>query len=159
MPELDGISLIREIKRIDPGIRLIVLSMHDHEKYLSAAFAEGADGYLLKSVGAEELIFALKYVNGGGKYLCAELGIKLLDSFNQSQQFRQELQTDIDFSLREMEVLNLIAEGLTNLEIGEKLFLSKRTVEGHRQSLLEKTNSKNTAMLIRFAVLHGLISS
>jgi DNA-binding NarL/FixJ family response regulator len=156
MPELDGISMIKHLRAINSTIRVIVLSMHDNEKYLAAAFAEGTDGYLLKSVGAQELVFAIKHVHSGGKYLCAELGLKLLESFN--QQSKHEQQSDIDFSLREIEVLNLIAEGLTNVEIADKLFVSKRTVEGHRQSLLEKTNSKNTAMLIRFAVLQGMVS-
>ncbi|MNR30328.1 Oxygen regulatory protein NreC [compost metagenome] len=64
---------------------------------------------------------------------------------------------EIDFSLRELEILQLIAEGLTNLEMSEKLFLSKRTIEGHRQSLLDKTGSKNSAALIRYGVINGLI--
>ena len=64
---------------------------------------------------------------------------------------------EIDFSMREMEVLHLIAEGLTNTEMSDKLFISKRTIEGHRQSLIDKTASKNTAALIRFAVLNGLV--
>lgn len=67
------------------------------------------------------------------------------------------IRNDIEFSTREIEVLQLIAQGLTNLEMSEKLFLSKRTIEGHRQNLIEKTGSKNTAALIRFAVLSGIV--
>jgi DNA-binding NarL/FixJ family response regulator len=158
MPEMDGISLIGEVKRISPQTRVVILSMLDNEKYVAQAFAEGASGYLLKSVSADELLFALKHVNSGGKYLCAELSIRMLDkqlhtlpaTFDQNRQ-------QIDFSMREIEILHLIAEGLTNNEMSDKLFISKRTIEGHRQSLIEKTGSRNTAALIRFAVLSGIV--
>lgn len=158
MPELDGLALLKEIKGLNLHTRVIILSMHDNEKYISQAFLEGASGYLLKSVSADELIFALKHVHNGGKYLCAEIAIKM---FEKSVQCGQNIlsvpQQKIDFSAREMEVLRLIAEGLTNNEMSDKLFISKRTVEGHRQSLLEKTGSRNTAALIRYAVLNGFV--
>ena len=81
-----------------------------------------------------------------------------MDTMLQSKQYLMTMSdNEIDFSLRELEILQLIAEGLTNLEMSEKLFLSKRTIEGHRQSLLDKTGSKNSAALIRYGVLHGLI--
>jgi DNA-binding NarL/FixJ family response regulator len=158
MPEMDGIALIREIKIHNPEIKIVMLSMLDNEKYLSQAFSEGASGYLLKSVSADELLFAIKHVHSGGKYICSELSVQLLDklmhtvnpAFDKSHQ-------DIDFSMREIEVLHLIAEGLTNNEMSDKLYVSKRTIEGHRQSLIEKTGSRNTAALIRFAVLSGIV--
>lgn len=159
MPEIDGISLTPLVQEINPDIRMVILSMHDNEKYISSAFSKGAEGYLLKNVAANELIFALKHIYGGGKYLCSELGMKLVDTLSKTNLLSApENHIDLDFSLREIEVLNLIADGLTNLEIADKLFISRRTVEGHRQSLLDKTNSKNTAMLIRFAY-HNLLLS
>lgn len=158
MPEMDGMQLLKEIKNKFPEIKVIMLSMHDHEKYVVEAFKNGADGYLLKNMGAEELIFAVKFVNQGRKYLCSELTMSLMDTMLKSRQFLMAMPSnEIDFSLRELEILQLIAEGLTNLEMSEKLFLSKRTIEGHRQSLLDKTSSKNSAALIRYGVLHGLI--
>ena len=158
MPELDGISLIRELKLSSPQTRVMMLSMLDNEKYVSQAFSEGASGYLLKSVSADELVFALKHVSGGGKYLCAELAIRLLDKLMQSPAIpASPASSHIDFSMREIEILHLIAEGLTNNEMSDRLFISKRTIEGHRQSLIEKTGSRNTAALIRFAVLSGII--
>ncbi len=158
MPGMDGMQLLREVKAKYPKIKVMMLSMHDHEKYIIEAFKNGAEGYLLKNIGAEELIFAVKFVNQGRKYLCAELTMSLMDTLLQSKQFLMSMpDNEIDFSLRELEILQLIAEGLTNLEMSEKLFLSKRTIEGHRQSLLDKTNSKNSAALIRYGVLHGLI--
>ena len=159
MPEMDGITLIAELKSVSPDTQIIMLSMLDNEKYIAQAFIEGARGYLLKNISEEELNFALRYVSGGGRYLCAELAEKLLDKLisNPLQQANAAGQ-NIDFSLREMEVLHLIAEGYTNTEMADKLFLSKRTIEGHRQALIDKTGAKNTAALIRFAVINGFIS-
>jgi DNA-binding NarL/FixJ family response regulator len=158
MPEMDGISLIREMKLIDPAVKVVILSMHDNEKYVIEAFIEGAAGYMLKNVSADELIFSLKYIHNGSKYLCSALTMKMMDNLINHKQYQYTAnQHAIDFSMREIEILQLIAEGLTNSEMSEKLFISKRTIEGHRQSLLEKTESKNTAALIRFAVLNGII--
>ena len=158
MPELDGISLIRELKVASPETRVVMLSMLDNEQYVSQAFSEGASGYLLKNVSADELVFALKHVSTGGKYLCAELSIRLLDKLMQSPVIPlNQVNPQVEFSMREIEILHLIADGLTNNEMSDKLFISKRTIEGHRQSLIEKTGSRNTAALIRFAVLSGIV--
>lgn len=158
MPEMDGIALIREIKAHKPETKIVMLSMLDNEKYVSQAFSEGASGYLLKSVSADELLFAIKHVNSGGKYMCSELSVKLLDKLMHTvNPTFDKSHHDIDFSMREIEVLQLIAEGLTNNEMSDKLYVSKRTIEGHRQSLIEKTGSRNTAALIRFAVLSGIV--
>jgi len=159
MPEMDGISLIAQLRTLSPSTHVVMLSMLDNEKYVAQAFIEGARGYLLKNVGEDELNFALRYVAGGGKYLCAELAEKLLDKLTQTTIQQPETNGQhIDFSLREMEVLHLIAEGYTNTEMADKLFLSKRTIEGHRQALIDKTGAKNTAALIRFAVVNGFIN-
>jgi two-component system response regulator NreC len=159
MPEMDGISMIKHVKETNPNIQVVILSMHDNEKYVMEAFAEGAAGYLLKNVAAEELIYALKSIHNGGRYLCAELTMKLIDDLITNRQYPSvKNKLTVDFSSREIEVLNHIAEGLTNTEMAEKLFISKRTVEGHRQSLIDKTGSKNTAALISFAFSNGLIN-
>jgi DNA-binding NarL/FixJ family response regulator len=158
MPGLDGISLIKKIKELNPDVRIVMLSMLDNEKYVAQAFSEGASGYLLKNVSADELLFSLKHVHNGGKYLCSELAMRLLEKllYNTNSPVITAAPR-IDFSSREIEILHLIAEGLTNNEMSEKLFISKRTIEGHRQSLIEKTGSRNTAALIRFAVLNGIV--
>lgn len=159
MPVMDGMTMLKAIKINYPNVKVVFLSMLDNEKYVSQAFKEGASGYVFKSVSSEELIFSLRQVNNGNRYLCTELALNLLDrSLQESVVFATTQESKIDFSEREVEVLQLIAEGLTNTEIAEKIFISKRTVEGHRQSLLEKTGSRNTATLIRFAILNGFIS-
>jgi len=136
----------------------VMLSMHDNEKYISQSFMEGAVGYLLKNISAEELVFSLKHVETGKKYICAELAVNMLNKLITNGVLEQDSTfSEADFSSREIEVLHLIAEGLTNLEMAEKLFISKRTVEGHRQSLLDKTGSRNTAKLIRYAATNGLL--
>ncbi|SFG82107.1 response regulator transcription factor [Pedobacter insulae] len=157
MPEMDGITLIKELKQAHPQIDVVILSMHDNEKYIAQAFLAGAKGYLLKNVNADELLFALKHISMGAKYICSELSLMMLDKVIISNQSINISQNNIDFSLREIEILNLLGEGLTNSEMAEKLFISKRTIEGHRQSLIEKTGVKNSAALIRFAVLNGII--
>lgn len=158
MPLLDGLSLLKETKENYPGIYTVMLTMINDETYIYQAFISGADGYILKNVSSEELIFALKQVSSGRKYLCSELVANLLNQWMFSISNTQiEKEKILDLTSREIEILSLIAQGQTNQEMAETLFLSKRTVEGHRQSLLEKTSSKNTASLIRFAVLNGII--
>jgi DNA-binding NarL/FixJ family response regulator len=160
MPEMNGIELINKIKLSYPDIKVVVLSMLDHEKYVIEAFRAGACGYILKNVSSEELIFALRHIHSTNeRYLCNEISLKLLDRLiTMPDTIALADHLNIDLSKRELEVLALIAEGYTNQEIAEKLFTSKRTVEGHRQNLIDKTGARNTAALIRFAIVNGLIS-
>ena len=161
MPEMNGLELCEHINEFYPKTKVIMLSMLDHEKYVSQALQAGAKGYLLKSVNEEELIFSIKHVMYNSFYVCAELAYKLLskslmglrigDSKNQ--------QVKVDFSSREIEILELIADGYTNLEIAEKLFTSKRTVEGHRLQMISKTGVRNTAALVKYCLIHGILKS
>ncbi|MVN22369.1 response regulator [Mucilaginibacter arboris] len=160
MPQMTGIELAAQVKNKFPKVKLLVLSMLDHEKYVVEAFKAGAIGYILKNVTATELIYALLHVcRNNERYVCHELSLRMLDKLIKKQDvvIPDEL-ADVDISKREIEVLSLIAEGYTNLEIADKLYTSKRTVEGHRQNLIDKTGSRNTAALIRYAILGGLIS-
>lgn len=158
MPEMSGLELITHLKMTNPNIKTIVLSMHDDVKRITACLNEGASGYLLKNADTEELVFAIKRIYDGHTYISAELVEKIFKmTLNDTSANSLFLQSD-DFSSRELEILLLIADGLTNIDIAEKLFLSKRTVEGHRQSLLQKTNSTNTATLIRYAAKAQLLT-
>jgi len=159
MPEMGGIELAAELKSTAPKVKTLLLTMMDHEKYVVKAFNSGALGYLLKNVSSDELIFAIKHVCKGERYICSELALRFLDRLIQvPESSYTESQTDIEFSKRETEVLHLIAEGYTNQEIADQLFTSKRTVEGHRQSMIDKTGTRNTAALIKFALQNGIIS-
>ncbi|MBC8986342.1 response regulator transcription factor [Pedobacter sp. N36a] len=160
MPEMDGISLLKEVKRTHPTVKILMLSMHDHELYIQKAFQKGASGYLLKSVSTNELIFAIKHINNGGKYLGTELTMNLLERKPLTgRSFVEKEELKVEFSIREAEVLQLIAEGMTNLEMADKLFVSKRTIEGYRQAMIEKSGVRNTAALIRYALLNGILKS
>ena len=158
MPELDGIILISEIKALYPKIKIVILSMHNQKKQVIRAFQAGAYGYLLKTVNPEEMVFAVRHIYNGGRYLCAELSMAMLDTeLFMENKILSSNKLKLEFSSREIDVLQLIAQGKTNQEMSDKLFLSKRTIEGHRQSLIQKTGSRNTAALIRYAMLHGII--
>lgn len=160
MPEMNGIELTAQVKKKFSQIKVIILSMLDHDKYIIEAFKAGASGYLLKNVTATELVFAVKHVcTTNEQYICREIALRLLNKLvNKSDIAITDELVEIDISKREIEVLTLIAEGFTNMEIADKLYTSKRTVEGHRQNLIDKTGSRNTAALIRYAILSGLIS-
>lgn len=158
MPEMDGIAMITELKSKNIDIPVVLLSMLDEEKYSSAAFLAGAKGYLSKNVEIDELIFAINTVIKGNRYFEAELCIKILERYHtQLVNFQSNTSKTISLSDRELSVLELIAEGRTNQQMADQLFLSRRTVEGIRQGILERTGAKNTAALIKFAILNGLI--
>lgn len=158
MPEMNGLELVQALRKLHPHLKVIILTMYDDLNHVSTVFQSGASAYLLKSSETEELEFAVKMVSKNRKYMGTELIDKLIniqfDSLYQTQ-----APTNLEqYTERELQVLQLIAEGLTNNEISNKLFLSKRTIEGYRQSLLQKTTQNNTASLIRFAIKNRLIS-
>jgi DNA-binding NarL/FixJ family response regulator len=158
MPEMSGMEMVAQISQAYPKIKVIMLSMLDHEKYIMQAFKAGATGYILKNVDANELVFAIRHVcTSNDKYICNELSLRLLDKLMHAPDTNFEVE-DLDITKREVEVLSLIAEGYTNQEIADKLFTSKRTIEGNRQMLIEKTGTRNTAALIRYAILNNIIS-
>lgn len=160
MPEMTGMEMTVEVKSRFPKVKVIILTMLDHEKYILQAFKNGASAYILKNITSDELVFCIKHVClNNDRYICNELALRMLDKLiNKPEPVVPNESAEIDLSKREVEVLSLIAEGYTNFEIADKLFTSKRTVEGHRQNLLDKTGSRNTAALIRYAILSGLIS-
>jgi two-component system response regulator NreC len=158
MPHMSGMDLLKQVTTAYPEIRMIILTMVNDEITVSSAFENGAGGYLLKHVGIDELIFAINHVSCGGKYLSTDLAHYFFKKSVQMLNEPKERATEVAFTSRELEILELLSDGYTNVEMGEKLFLSVRTIEGHRQSLIDKTKSKNTAVLIKYAVIHGLVS-
>jgi two-component system response regulator NreC len=158
MPDMNGIDLISNLKSSYPKIKILVLTMLDHEKYVIQALDAGAHGYLLKNVNIAEIVFAIKQIVAGYKYICSSISIKLLSQISgRYTATSTHLKSSIEISKREIEILALIAQGYTNSEIADKLFTSKRTIEGNRQNLLEKTGTKNTASLINFVVRNRII--
>jgi DNA-binding NarL/FixJ family response regulator len=161
MPVLDGFATMPLLQEQHPGVQVVVLSMLDREDYVHRIMQAGALGYVLKSAESSEILFAIRTVATGRHFLCTEVGISTLNRLvNRPAAARSDASSahkSSDLSSREMEVLRLIAEGLTNAEIADKLFTSKRTIETHRQNIIEKTQAKNTAALIRYAMGQGLI--
>lgn len=160
MPEMNGVALIQKIKEAGLNIRIVILSMLDHEKHVVQAFKAGAHGYLLKNIDQDEVFFAIRHVYAGRRYVCSDLSNRLLDRLIKIQATEPEEGSghNADFSEREIEVLQLISHGYTNQQIADQLFTSKRTVEGYRQSMLERTSTKNTPELIRYALINGVIN-
>jgi DNA-binding NarL/FixJ family response regulator len=160
MPVMDGFATAMRLREEFPQVRVLALSMLAEELYIGRMLEAGASGYLLKSAGKDEILHAIRQVMDGKLYLCSEVGLamlhKVLDGNTSSATTTSTHKTQL-LSKREMEVLQLIAEGLTNAEIAEQLFTSKRTVETHRQNILEKTQAKNTAALVKIALSDGLI--
>jgi DNA-binding NarL/FixJ family response regulator len=159
MPVMTGVELLQQVKERFPATKVIILSALDNEKYLSKAYQAGANGYLLKSVTSDEMNFAIKHVMQNNQYFCTELTSRIFNKLlTLPDPKAAEYINDIEFSEREIEILNLLSEGYTNQEIGEKLFTSKRTVEGIRQSMIAKTGVRNTLALVRYAMANSLVS-
>jgi DNA-binding NarL/FixJ family response regulator len=157
MPDMDGLELTRHVSDEYPDVKVIILSMLDQEKHVFEAFHAGVKGYLLKNSSLEEMINAVRLVASGREVICSELAIKILRRAAKSDPSIQGDPDAVDLSNREKEVLTLIAEGHTNEEIADKVFCSRRTVEGHRQSLINKLGARNTAQLIYLASKKGLL--
>lgn len=151
MPGTDGVELCAMMKEKYPGIFILGLSTFNQGLYIKKMMENGASGYILKNSSKEELLKAIHTVNSGGIFFSGEAGEALMEYQKSSKEQLPEL------SPREKEILGLIAEGYTNPQIAEKIFLSSFTVDSHRKNLLAKLNVKNTATLIKFAVENKLI--
>jgi len=151
LPDTSGVDLCAVVKQKYPGIFILGLSTFNQGLYIKQMMENGASGYILKNSSREELLKAIHAVCDGGIYFSGEVG----ESLKQYQ--RSSVMEVPVLSRREKEVLELIAEGYTNPQIAEKLFVSPFTVDSHRKNLIAKLNVKNTAMLIRFAVENKLI--
>ena len=142
LPDKSGIDLCKEVKTKYPAIHIVGLSSFNQQSFIQKMIDNGASGYVLKNATREELIEAIDVVLSGQKFLSHEAATTILKN--------EDSKIPI-LTRREKEVLVLIAEGLTNHEIGEKLFISTTTVDTHRKNLLAKFEAKNTATLIRMA--------
>ncbi|MEO5890955.1 MAG: response regulator transcription factor [Ferruginibacter sp.] len=151
MPGMDGIELCAVMKEKYPGIMILGLSTFNQGLYIKKMVENGASGYILKNSSKEELIKAIHAVHEGNIFFSGEVGTALQEYQRSSGIVLPEL------TPREKEVLQLIAEGYTNPQIAEKIFLSPFTVDSHRKNLLAKLGVKNTACLVRLAVERKLL--
>ncbi|GAA4054168.1 response regulator transcription factor [Hymenobacter glaciei] len=157
MPVLDGLATTHRLRAEYPDLRILLLSMMTHERTIGEALAAGAHGYVLKNADKYEVVAALQGVAAGKRFLCSEIGLGLLEKILLQEPRNPAPDPGVALTHREREILQLVATGLTNQEIADQLFTSKRTVESHRQNLLEKTGVKNTPALVKYAMERGLL--
>ena len=158
MGRSSGIETTRKMKESFPDVRVLALTMHEEQDHIIQMLEAGANGYLLKNTGVDELLSALHAVVRGDSYFSNTVSATLLKALtNLQEKPKQRQNKDIPLSEREIEVLRLIAHESTNSEIAEKLFISIRTVDTHRRNILEKLQVKNTAGLVKYAIEKALI--
>jgi len=160
MPNLRGLEATREIKIINPAVKVLILTMHKDKEYLYHAFSAGAEGYLLKEDADSELISAIDTLRRGGTYISPLLSTQLADLFMQkSRPTAEQLSTPGELlTTREREIIKLIAEGKSSKEVADLLFISSRTVQHHRANIMRKLNIKKTADLVKYAIQKGYTS-
>ncbi len=157
MPNLRGLEATREIKIIDPKVKVLILTMHKDKEYLYHAFSAGAEGYLLKEDADSELLSAIDSLRRGGTYISPLLSSQLADLFMQKSRPGSELApiSRETLTTREREIIKLIAEGKSSKEVADLLFISSRTVQHHRANIMRKLNLKKTAELVKYALQKG----
>jgi len=156
MPGMNGIELNEILHAQYPSLKVIVLSVHTQERVIAKMINAGASAYLAKNCNKEELITAIQTVYTTGFYINKQTLIAIQAASAQRNKAIKNLNAPFDLTSRELEILELICKECGSAEIAEKLFLSVRTVEGHRNSLLLKTQSRNTAGLVLYAIRHQL---
>ncbi len=157
MPAMDGIAATKIITEKFPTTKVLVLTMTSEQEHIKSMIEVGAGGYILKNSGQEELISAIDVVLSGRNYFSDEVKDAIMQNMVQKKFKNEKISGEpIPITRREKDVLNLIVQEFTNFEIGEKLFISVRTVDAHRRNLLEKTGARNTAGLVKFAIENKL---
>jgi len=149
MPEMDGVETTRQALLKHPDLHILILSMYSDVEYYNTMIDLGVKGFILKDIDNNELTDAIRKVYAGGNYFSQELLLKLIKHKPEN--------AGLELTKREKEVLELICKGYSNQQISEELFISQRTVERHRSSLLYKTNSKNSVSLVVFSIKNSLV--
>lgn len=159
MPEMNGIELNSYLHQWHPSIKTIMLSVHTNENLIASLIADGAASYLDKGCSHDELFSAIEAVNSTGFYINAKTLKSLTHAKLRSRAASYQVNSYVQkFSERELEVLKLICQQHTNAEIAEQLNISVRTVDGHRNNLLEKAGCRNTAGLVIFAIKNNIFN-
>jgi len=156
MPVMDGIEVTKYLVKRYPEIKIIILTMHDDEEFVLHLAEIGAHGFLLKSSDIETVVDAIYAVRGGKYYFKEDISTLLVKGLTKNSKIKQGF-SDPQLTEREMEVVRLICKEYTNREISEKMGVSLRTVDGHRERILQKINAHNTAGIVLYAVKHGLV--
>jgi DNA-binding NarL/FixJ family response regulator len=158
MPGLNGLEATRQIRRVSPSTRVVVLSGFVDEDQLLEALRSGASGYIIKKSDVSELVLAIQTVHRGNSYFSSALseGFDLAEVLFQAKRTDQRSGVDV-LTPREREVLQLIAEGYTNQGIANELYISVKTVEAHKAHIMAKLHARNRTDLIRYAIRKGIV--
>jgi DNA-binding NarL/FixJ family response regulator len=157
MPKMNGIAAIKEIKKENPGTKILTVTFHTSDEYILAAFQAGADGYCLKNDSHTELMIAIRRALEGKKYISPLISEKVLEGYLEG---RQTLKTDTAWETitqREKEVLQLVGEGYTSSKIADYLSISPKTVDKHRANIMKKLDLHTASALTAYAVEKGLV--
>lgn len=157
MPGMDGEQALKLVKKDYPEIKVLILSMNNDEQLTLHLIEQGANGYLLKESGPDEVELAIRSAFESGFYFNDRVSRIMLQRVVRKDSFQPQIAHGTELSERELEVLELICAELTTAEIGEKLFISPRTVEGHRKKIQEKMGVRNTAGMVVYALKKGLV--
>jgi len=156
MPNLNGLQATRQIKKMNPSVKILVLTMYETGQHIHEILRAGASGYILKKAPTQELLSAIQAVYQGGAFLCPSVAKEVLDGYLE-QAKEGEKDSHEELTEREFELLCLIAEGKTNKEIANMLGISVNTVQTHRLNLMKKLDVHDSTQLVRYAIRRGLI--
>jgi len=155
MPDMDVIAFTRALKEKYPKIKVIALSMFGEKSTISEMLDAGVSGYILKNTGKEELLSALQKVATGGMFFSDEVSVEMMKAMSERGMKKEE--KEVHLTAREKEIIKLIGKEYNNAKIGDKLFISERTVETHRKNIFRKTNTKTVVGLIKYVIEHKLL--
>ena len=157
MPILNGLEATRQIKRVLPEVKVLALTMYNDEEYVFQILKSGASGYLIKETAASELINAIRSISMGNPFFSPTISRKIMESYLREDAEKKPKGESDKLTNREKEVLQLIAEGYTNNEIGNLMNISVKTVETHRAHIMSKLDIHDVAGLIKYAIKKGLV--
>jgi two-component system response regulator NreC len=158
MPGFNGIEATRQIRQDHPDVKVVILSMHSHEEYVFQVLRAGASGYVLKQSDSSEVLIAIRAALSGGSFLSPPISRAVIDDYVRRAEARGQGETLDLLTSREREVLQLLAEGLSNQEIAEQLNISVKTVETHRGNMMKKLGVDSKTELVKYALRKGWAS-
>jgi len=159
LTDTTGIELTQKAIESYPDLNILILSMHMSDEFITNSIEAGAKGYLPKTTSQQELLDAIKKVSTGSEYYNTEVSEVLLKSFIRKTKnaSKEKEEPQVQLTKRELEIIVLFAEGLSNKEIADKLFISIRTVESHKNNIMQKLDLKSTVELVKYAIRHKMI--
>jgi DNA-binding NarL/FixJ family response regulator len=158
MPKMSGLSALRDIKNRYPETKVLALTFHSSEEYILEAFESGADGYCLKKDSHAELLAAIKNILSGKSFISPAISSKVLEGYLKGRKKLKKKTSLETLTQREKEVLKLVGEGYSSIEIGDILCISSKTVDKHRSNIMNKVNLHSAASLTAYAIEKGLVT-